>query len=312
MNTLLKSKNNILRVKREVETNESNIYTHHCISKNSIDETTITIVMTSSNRSKQTYYTLDTIQLSAYKNVQVILVDDSTDDPIHIDKLDTYPFSIDFIIIHKDKKFWHNPCVNYNIGFKFIKGGNIIIQNAEVCHVGDVISYIQPLFCDDHYFVFDVATCANYKANDAVYGLDTTTTQIYKQSHLFDVWYQSESDSRKLHFLTALNRSTFQKVGGFSYDYAFGCSYDDDDFLLRIISNQDNRIVCCHHTSSQCGGIHLFHVRNSTTTGWDNGRELNETLYNAKKKYLDKYKVYLEVSETTETFDETYSKLASC
>ena len=300
------SKDKIIRVKREVETNESNIYTHHCISKNSIDENTITIVMTSSNRSKQTYYTLDTIQRSAYKNIQVILVDDSTD------KLDTYPFSIDFLVIHRDKKFWHNPCVNYNIGFKFIKGGNIILQNAEVCHVGDVLSYIQPLFCDDHYFVFDVAACVNYGANDAIYGSDTTSTDIYKQSHLFDVWYQSESANRKLHFLTALSRSTFQKVGGFSYDYTFGCSYDDDDFLLRIVSNQDNRIVCCHHTTSQCGGIHLFHVRNSTTTGWDNGRELNETLYNAKKEYVNKYKVYLEVSETAETFDGAYCTLARC
>ena len=301
------SKDKIIRVKREVETNESNIY-----SKNSIDENTITIVMTSSNRSKQTYYTLDTIQRSAYKNIQVILVDDSTDDPLRIDKLDTYPFSIDFLVIHRDKKFWHNPCVNYNIGFKFIKGGNIILQNAEVCHVGDVLSYIQPLFCDDHYFVFDVAACVNYGANDAIYGSDTTSTDFYKQSHLFDVWYQSESANRKLHFLTALSRSTFQKVGGFSYDYTFGCSYDDDDFLLRIVSNQDNRIVCCHHTTSQCGGIHLFHVRNSTTTGWDNGRELNETLYNAKKEYVNKYKVYLEVSETAETFDGAYCTLARC
>jgi glycosyltransferase involved in cell wall biosynthesis len=312
MNTLKQSKDNISRVKREVETNESSIYTHHCISKNTIDDTTITIVMTSSNRSKQTYYTLDTIQRSAYKNVQVVLVDDSTDDPLRIDKLDTYPFSIDFLVIHRDKKFWHNPCVNYNIGFKFIKGGNIIIQNAEVCHVGDVLRYIQPLFCDDHYFVFDVATCVNYGANDAIYGSDTTTTAIYKQTQLFDIWYQSESANRKLHFLTALSRSTFQKVGGFSYDYAFGCSYDDDDLLLRIISNQDNRIVCCHHTTSQCGGIHLFHVRNSTTTGWDNGRELNKTLYDAKKKYVDKYKKYLEVSETAETFDEAYLKLTRC
>ena len=315
MNTLLKSKPDILRVKREVETNESNIYTHHCISKNSIDDSTITIVMTSSNRSKQTYYTLDTIQRSAYKNVQVILVDDSTDDPIRIDKLDTYPFSIEFIVIDRDKKFWHNPCVNYNIGFKFIKGGNIIIQNAEVCHVGDVLSYIQPLFCDNHYFVFDVATCANYGANDTIYVSDTTTTDIYKQGHLFDIWYQSETRNLKYHFMSALTRHTFEKMKGFSYDYAFGRSYDDDDLLLRIISNQDNRIVCCHHTTSHCGGIHLFHVRNSNTTGWDhgiNGRELNDTLYNAKKKYVDKYKKYIEVSETVETFDEVYATLARC
>jgi hypothetical protein len=271
--------------------------------------------MTSSNRSKQTYYTLNTIQRSAYKNIQVILVDDSTNDPIRIDKLNTYPFSIDFIVIDREKKFWHNPGVNYNIGFKFIKGGNIIIQNAEVCHVGDVLSYIQPLFCDDHYFVFDVATCANYETNDAIYGLDTATTDIYKKTHLFDGWYQSKVNNRKLHFLTALSRSTFQTVGGFSYDYAFGRSYDDDDLVLRIISNQDNRIVCCHHTTSQCGGIHLFHMRNSPMTGWDNGvngRELNDTLYDAKKVYLDKYKKYIEVSEKPETFYEAYDKLDSC
>ena len=105
------------------------------------------------------------------------------------------------------------------------------------------------------------------------------------------------------------------EMKGFSYDYAFGRSYDDDDLLLRIISNQDNRIVCCHHTTSHCGGIHLFHVRNSNTTGWDhgiNGRELNDTLYNAKKKYVDKYKKYIEVSETVETFDEVYATLARC
>jgi len=314
MNTLKQSKDIIMRIKHEVDTNESNIYTHHCISKNSIDETTITIVMTSSNRSKQTYYTLDTVQRSAYKNVQVVLVDDSTDDPIRIDKLDTYPFSIDFIVINRTNKLWHNPCVNYNIGFKFIKGGNVIIQNAEVCHVGDVLSYIRPHFCDDHYFVFDVAASRNYDANDTIYRLDTSTTNIYAHRELFDTWYQSEKKEHnyKLHFLSAITRSTLQSSGRFSYDYSLGCSYDDNDFLLYLLANQDMRFVCCHHTSVQCGGIHQYHVRNSPTTGWDNGRELNETLYNAKKKYLDKYKVYLEVSETAEAFDETYSKLASC
>ena len=303
-----------MRIKHEVETNDSNIYTHHPICKNSIDDATITIVMTSSNRSKQTYYTLDTIQRSAYKNVQVVLVDDSTDDPIRIDKLSTYPFSIDFIVINRANKQWHNPCVNYNIGFKFIKGGNVIIQNAEVCHVGDVLSYIRPHFCDDHYFVFDVAASRNYDANDAIYRLDTTSTNVYTTPGLFDTWYQSERKeyNYKMHFLSVISRTTLQKIGGFSYDYSLGCSYDDNDFLLRLLANEDMRILCCHHTSVHCGGIHLFHVRNSPTTGWDNGRELNETLYNAKKKYLDKYKVYLEVSETTETFDETYSKLASC
>ena len=38
--------------------------------------------MTVSNRSNQTYFTLQTIQNSSYKAIQLIIVDDSDKDPI--------------------------------------------------------------------------------------------------------------------------------------------------------------------------------------------------------------------------------------
>ena len=98
--------------------------------------------MTSSNRSKQVYYTLNTIQNSDYKNIQVIIVDDSDNDPILEINLRKYPFYIDLICIKKENRNWHNPCVNYNIGFEFIKGSKVIIQNSEVCHIGDVLIFI--------------------------------------------------------------------------------------------------------------------------------------------------------------------------
>ena len=39
----------------------------------------------------------------------VIIVDDSTNDPIKKEVLETYPFYIDFITINRENKKWHNP-----------------------------------------------------------------------------------------------------------------------------------------------------------------------------------------------------------
>jgi glycosyltransferase involved in cell wall biosynthesis len=94
--------------------------------------------MTACNRSKQTYFTLQTIQNSSHKAIQIILVDDSDSDPIAKEELEKYPFYIDFISIKMQNKKWVNPVVNYNIGFEYIRGSKVVIQNAEVCHVGDV------------------------------------------------------------------------------------------------------------------------------------------------------------------------------
>jgi hypothetical protein len=56
------------------------------------------------NRSKQVYYTLKTIEKCTFKNIQVILVNDSDIDPIKKEELKKYPFYIDFIIITPTEK----------------------------------------------------------------------------------------------------------------------------------------------------------------------------------------------------------------
>jgi hypothetical protein len=310
MNTLRNGKEAIYKIKNAVLTNTPPIYNHHFLNKNIIDNDTLSIVMTSSNRSKQTYYTLDTIERSAYKNVHVVIVDDSTVDPIDLVHLETYSFSIDFIEIIRSNKIWHNPCVNYNIGFKFVKGGKVMIQNAEVCHIGDVISYAVSNINENTYYVFDVAASSGYTSNDIIYTMDTSKLDIFTYDKLFYMWYQSQSNNRKLHFLTACTLNTFQKIGGFSYDYALGSCYDDDDLLLRIEANSIT-IQSLHHTVVNCGGIHLYHVRNDTPDGWDNGKQNSVDLFNKKKHYLNKYKLYMEVSDNNSTFFDNYKKLES-
>jgi hypothetical protein len=293
---LTNAKNLIKTIKQNVE--ETDIYYEHIVLENNpITDNAISIVMTASNRSKQTYFTLDTISHSLIKDIQVIIVDDSKDDPLTKEKLELYPFRIDFIKINKLVKNWHNPVVNYNIGFKYIKGSFVVIQNAEVCHVGDVCTHVQNNVVDENYYIFDVKASTNFDTNELIYKEDRITTTIYDNNNLFSKWYQSVDLNRKYHFLSCMTKHTFDNVKNFSYDYSVSASYDDDDFLLKIIAK---KIITINvfHTDHNIGGIHLFH--GSSTTLWDNNVPNNELLFNIKRNIFNttgKYIDYIENSD---------------
>jgi hypothetical protein len=214
--------------------------------------------MTSCNRSKQTYFTLQTIKNSSFKNIHIVLVDDSDIDLILKEELDNYPFYIDFIKINKKNKNWINPVINYNIGFQYIKGCKVIIQNAEVCHIGDVLGYMGTQILDENYYICDVRASKSFEKNNIIYNTENLTTEIYNNNELFGKWYQGKERLFNYHFLSGMTRNTFNKIKNFSYDYTFGFSYDDNDFLLKIISNKIN-IINLFHNEYNFGGAHLWH-----------------------------------------------------
>jgi glycosyltransferase involved in cell wall biosynthesis len=297
MNSLKQNIDRIPEIKKAIHTEE--YYEHYEIIKNIPTNNTISIVMTSSNRSKQTYYTLNSFLNSTYKDIHVVLVDDSNRDPIDPDILKGYSFSIDFIRIKRDKKIWVNPCVNYNIGFLFIKGGKVIIQNAEVFHVGDVLSYIANNINDRSYYVFDVKSSNSYASNDILYSSKSHGIEIYNTHNIFNTgaseWYQSsKTNNRKFHFLSAMTLEVFKLIGSFSYDYSFGTAYDDDDLVLKINASQIP-IVSIDRIKSNCGGIHLYHVL--AGNDWEKGVESNHTIFETKKHYYNINRTYIELSE---------------
>jgi hypothetical protein len=233
-------------------------------------------------------------------------VDDSSSDPIHQDSLTRYPFYIDFITIKKENKRWHNPLVNYNIGFKFIKGSRIIIQNAEVCHVGDIINFMQTNITDNNYYVFDVKAVKNFESNDIIYSLNPNSVSIYNNEHLFMMWYQHRTFNRNFHFLTGFTRKTFDLIKNFSYDCTLGVCWDDNDFLLKIKSKNIN-IVNIFNEDYNIGGIHLYHPNAPET--WDFGKECNDRLFSLKESYYNRYNYYIDVTNDYENFHNEYNKL---
>ena len=82
--------------------------------------------------------------------------------------------------------------------------------------------------------------------------------------------------------MTATTRDTFNKIGGFSYDYTIGNAYDDNDFVLRIDS-LGIQSASLSHTDVKCGGIHLYHT--PSEMGWGAKLPLNDLVFEEKKKH---------------------------
>ena len=103
----------------------------------------VSIVTAYYNRKQLFFNTLKTIENSKHKNdIEIIVVDDASEDIHKLDDfIDQFDLNLKIIRIEKNNKWWSNPCVPFNIGFKEVKGDVIILQNPECLHFGDIIDY---------------------------------------------------------------------------------------------------------------------------------------------------------------------------
>ncbi len=309
MQSLLKNKEQIFQLKEAVANCDSQYFEHIVIDNSPLTEQTISIVMTASNRSAQTYYTLDTFKRSTFRHIQVILVDDSDVDPVEESILRNYPFYFDFVRVKRQAKTWHNPCVNYNVGFNLVKGSKVIIQNAEVCHVGDVVKYVADNVNEFAYHVFDVVASNGFASNKRLLEFGTDSLKILEHAYLFQgIWYQGVHRNAKYHFLTAMPRAIFDMIDGFSYDYSYGCSYDDNDFLLRIQA-KNIPIKTLFHNDVGIMGIHQYHV--FAPNSWDKGKEQCDILLKSKLRLFTTQNKYVNITDSYDTFDCNYNQLKS-
>ena len=290
-----------------VETKNQNYYNYKIINEHPITNNTISIVMTSHERSKQVYCTLKTINMCSSKDLQIIIVDDSSIDPVLESIIGEFNLHIELISINRANKCWANPCINYNIGFQYVKGSKVIIQNGEVCYIGDIVEYIKNMVIDDNYYVFDVRASRDFYTNDLIYSIlkkDKIRVDIYNEN-IWSDWYQHTTErNANYHFLTALTKKTFDKIGGFSYDYAFGSCYDDDDLLLKIRLNSNINIINVKNNIEKIGGIHLYHgytVNIINTSAYTTPQNID--LFNKKRNYLNSNNRYLELSQYDNIYD---------
>lgn len=203
----------------------------------------ISIVTAYHNRKDLLVNTLETISNSEYKDIEFILVDDCSSEEHRVEDLvSDFPF-LRVIRLEQKDKWYVNPCVVFNIGFKESKGDIIILQNPECLHIGDVLTRASQIGKDE-YISFACYSVDRKKTHD----ISMLTEKNFElllgiiepkprsvSSDGDNGWYNhSKYRPMGYHFCSVINKCNLDELGGFDERYALGIAYDDNEILVRI------------------------------------------------------------------------------
>jgi GT2 family glycosyltransferase len=200
----------------------------------------ISIVMSYYNRLRQLDFTLSTIAKSTYQDYEIVLVDDFSDhdhDPaILLEKYPQLPLRIIRMAQVVQHRWYCNPCIPYNVGFRQSRGETVIIQNPECCHIGDILSHCNSNIDEQTYLSYHCWSCTKDDVKQLHQGQELD--YIPKPKAL---WYNhAQHRPESYHFCTAITRNNLKKINGFDERFANGFSYDDNEFVQRIRNLQLN------------------------------------------------------------------------
>jgi len=265
----------------------------------------ISIIIGYYNRKKQLLYTLKTIEDSLYKNIEIIIIDDCSDKPSNIlnnSHFEKFNLNIKLISITKEEKTWVNPCVGYNRGIRESTGDIIILQNAEVCHIGDCITYVVNNLKKNNWLTFNCYGLNNFEDNKYIYSHNNDDiykyiNKLWKERNNYSVvpggnnTFKDSVGGWLNHFLynfvayhyfgAIFKEDLLEKMnGGFDLDYSNGICFDDNDFIKRLIVN---KFEFKTNTFSELEPyvIHLFHKKSKNII------ENKEERWNTNKKIYD-------------------------
>jgi len=217
----------------------------------------ISIVTAYYNRRQLLINTLKSISKTSHDDFEVIVVDDGSTEENKIGDLpNEFPF-LKVIRVEPEDKWYINPCVPFNRGFKEASGEIVILQNPECFHTSDIISYVKTNLVEEDYFVFGCYSLSEEKTNQITESIENALNITLNNRTVGydgdDGWYNhSIYRPKAYHFTSAIFKSKLDQLGGFDERYALGYGYDDDEFLHRLrnicqVKMIDNPVVLHQH-----------------------------------------------------------------
>ena len=228
----------------------------------------ISIVMSVWNRQGLLDGTMASIKQSSVKDFELIVVDDASDTPVVCPRADK------IIRIEKKDKWWYNPCIPYNIGFREATGDVVVIQCPECYHVGDILATVRDNIKSGTYLSFAcyainlVETARFHNGIMPTIGNYVFSANSKKKTE-YNGWFNhSKHRPMAYHFCSAITKDDLNTLGGFDERYAMGIAYDDDELIRRIRRTMDVKII------DEPFVIHQYHPHMSYA--YPNMRQLHE------------------------------------
>lgn len=226
----------------------------------------ISIVTSYYNRKELLYRTLLSINESKQKNIEFIVVDDGSDENERIeDFMNEFKF-LKVVRIEKKDKWYVNPCIPFNIAINKSVGDIIVIQNPECVHVGDVLTEIVKYLTNENYITLSTYAINEnslenlnnaQKTNTLIEYLNNKPQQPSGGSPI-EGWYNhSKYRPVNYHFCSAITRENMKILNGFDNRYAYGISFDDNEFIERV-----KRLGLIFKIIDHVSVIHQWHPTN--------------------------------------------------
>jgi len=207
----------------------------------------ISVVMAYYNRKQHLINTLWSMMKSTYKNFEVIVVDDASDDNNRIEDLTSQFDFLKIIRIDNKDKNHYNPCIPMNIAMGYTKGDVIMIQNPECFHYDDIFQHANNNISKNTYLAYSTI---NKNIVNVLKEINWNNNYFSEINRLVGddikngVWYcHSKFRPKALNFCTVIMRSDLIDLNGFDERYAFGVACDDDEFLIRIKRKKMNIVI---------------------------------------------------------------------
>lgn len=244
----------------------------------------ISIVMAAYNRKSQLLTTLESFKQSKHSNFEVIIVDDASSEDQKVESfLDTsnYDFNVTVLTIEHECKSWVNPCMAYNLGIQYATKDIVMLQNAEVMHVGDILSFTSRNMKPKHWLTFNCYGL-NKQVTDSIQQGETLTFEIVKNlpQHIGGNSVEIEDPSGWLnhhekhfvayHYCGAMLKADLKNYLGEGFDPKFAklVGGDDDHFVKKLI-HLGFKFSIPSFEESNPFVAHLFHERTEAVEGWD-------------------------------------------
>lgn len=186
------------------------------------------------------------------KDYEIIIIEDAKSDDLDRLYLSMVLKTFDFLNIKRipgttNESF--SPSTNYNIGAGASSGKFLILTNPENMHKVDILFGLDKSFNEsDNSYIVCSCLSVNHKS-----------LSVSKINNIEGKWYQhSVIRNTGCHFLSAIRREDYFKIGGFSEEFSAGVGYDDDDFRNKV---QKSGIPFIYRDDLQT--LHLFHPQAS-------------------------------------------------